>query len=113
MQYSIAVSVVLSFVCGVVLSLQSAYGLRGFGGVAYIPRAMALAAFRQMAASIAFLTTCLTAVVIVHGASRKLKPVTAARSSPILIGGTIAFLYPVNVVCFLGGAFFFMNATYH
>jgi ABC-type transporter Mla maintaining outer membrane lipid asymmetry permease subunit MlaE len=109
-RYAFPLSVAANLIFGAVAAFQFAFGLRRFA-LEYGPRVVALAASREYAASSAFGLTCLTAVIVVHRASRKGR-VELENWGSLIVGGAIALLYPVNVACMLGGALIVMRAAY-
>jgi hypothetical protein len=92
---------------GVILVLQAAFPLRRFGGLEYVARFVALAALRATGPAIAFSISCLTAVVLVHRATRGVSasaPVVIPARRAYLVGGAIALAYPICEAGILLGA---------
>jgi hypothetical protein len=111
--YAMAVSAGYGFVVGAATAFQFWFGLRRFGGLEYVPRVIVLSALRELAPSSAFALTCLTAVTVVHRASRSTpSPAALDPRGAWLLGGAIALLYPIDVACVVFGALGFMLTVY-
>jgi phospholipid/cholesterol/gamma-HCH transport system permease protein len=100
---ALPVNVAGSLLVGAVSAFQFGFGLQRFGGIEYVPGVVGLAAVRSYGAAAACNLTCLTAVVVVHRATRG-GPVAVAARRSFLAGLTIALLFPVDAACMILGA---------